>query len=71
MAEQIDWLNMSLEDLFHARLRAKEERSLRLAALPFEKKIEIVEGFNAIVRKALEEDEQRRAQQNQSTVKKD
>jgi hypothetical protein len=49
----------------------KEEGSRRLTQLPVAKKFEIVEKFNAIVREALREDEERLASQAESLVNKD
>lgn len=57
--EQFDWSN--IEDVFEARRQAKEKKSRRLAELPFEKKIEIVEKFNGILSAALREDDEQRA----------
>ena len=62
---------MTIEELFEARRRAKKERSWLLAELPVAKKFEIVERFNAILREALREDEQRRASQAESLANKD
>jgi len=62
---------MTIDELFRARDLAKQERSHRLAGLPVAKKLEIVEKFNAILREALEEDEQRRASQAESLANKD
>jgi hypothetical protein len=59
--EQFDASKMTIEQIFEARRRAKEERSQRLAELPFEKKIEIVQQFNEIVNSALKQDDERRA----------
>ncbi len=69
--EQFDLSKMTLEDLFEARRLSKQERSQRLAQLPVAKKFEIVEKFNAILREALREDEQRRASQTESLANKD
>jgi hypothetical protein len=62
---------MTIEKLFEARRLAKQERSRRLAQLPVAKKFEIVEKFNAILREALREDEQRRASPPESLADKD
>jgi hypothetical protein len=56
---QFDWSN--IKDVFEARRQAKEKKSRRLAELPFEKKVEIVEKFNGILSAALREDDERRA----------
>jgi hypothetical protein len=58
--EQFDWSKMTIEQMFETTRRTKEERSRRLAELPFEKKIEIVEKFNGILKAALREDDERR-----------
>ena len=55
LQEQFDWSKMTIEQLFETRRQAKEEKSRRLAELPFEKKIEIVEKFNGILNAALRE----------------
>ena len=55
-----DLSKMTVEDLF----RAKEERKRRrLANLPFEKKMEIVEKLNAVWREALRDMDQKDAEQ--------
>jgi len=64
-------LRMTIDELFRARDLAKQKRSRRLAGLPVAKKFEIVEKFNAILREALEEDEQRRASHEDSRVDED
>ena len=69
--EQFDPSKMTIEELFEARRRRKKERSRLLAQLPVAKKFEIVEKFNAILREALGEDEQRRASQAESLANKD
>lgn len=71
MAEQLDVSKMTIDELWQTRLRRKEERSRRLAQLPVAKKFEIVETFNAIVREALREDEERLASKAESLVNKD
>ena len=63
MAEQFDLSEMTVQDLFRLKEQRKSEQGRRLAKLPIEKKIEMVEKFNAIIREALREDEQRRASQ--------
>ena len=50
---------MTLEEFFERKRLAKEERSRRLARLPFEKKMEIVEKFRDILNDALREDDER------------
>lgn len=57
---------MTIEQIFETRRLAKEERSQRLAELPFEKKMEIVQQFNEIVNSALKEDDERRAAEQRS-----
>lgn len=51
----------TIEELFERKRLAKEERSRRLAKLPIEKKLEIVEKFRDILNDALREDDQKRA----------
>jgi hypothetical protein len=67
MSEPFNRSKTTIEELFEARRLAKLERSRRLAQLPVAKKFEIVEKFNAILREALREDEQRRASQAEVT----
>ena len=45
-SKAFDLSKMTVEDLF----RAKQERRQRLAQLPFEEKIEIVQKLNAVAR---------------------
>jgi len=71
MSEEFDWSKMTIEQMFEMKRQAKEERSRRLAQLPVAKKFEIVEKFNAILKEALREDDQRRASQEQSLANKD
>lgn len=47
----------TIEELFERKRLAKEERSRRLAKLPIEKKLEIVEQFRGILDDALREDD--------------
>ena len=61
----------TIEELFERKRIAKEERSRRLAKLPIEKKLEIVEEFRDILNRALREDDQRRASQAQPLANKD
>jgi hypothetical protein len=68
LQEQFDWSN--IDEVFKARRQAKEEKSRRLAELPFEKKIEIVEKFNGILKAALREDDERRAAGQESVADK-
>jgi len=69
MRQEIDWSKIRIPDVFEAKRRAKEERSRRLAELPFEKKIEIVQQFNEIVNSALKEDDDRRSAEQRSADK--
>lgn len=71
MGEQFDSSKMTIEELFEARRLAKLERSRRLARLPFAKKMEAVEKFNAILNEALREDDERRAAQRESLANKE
>ncbi len=59
----------TVEEFYERKRLAKEERSRRLAGLPFEKKIEIVKKFNGIVKDALREDDERRAAAGESLDK--
>ena len=61
LQEQFDWSKITIDEVFEARRQAKEEKGRRLAELPFERKIEIVEKFNDILKDALREDDERRA----------
>ena len=71
MAGELNWSRITIDDMFEARRQAKEERSRRLAELPFEKKIEIVEQFNGILNSALREDDEHRASEQNSPSDKD
>jgi hypothetical protein len=56
---------MTIEEFFERKRLSKEERSRRLARLPFAKKMEIVEKFRNILDDALREDDERRALQRE------
>jgi len=62
---EFDLAKMTVNDLF----QAKNDRRRRLADLPFERKIEIVEKFNAIVRETLREKEQRKSESNPDSAR--
>jgi len=62
---------MTLEEFFERKRLAKEERSRRLARLPFAKKMEIVEKFRDILNDAVREDDERRASHRDSLADKD
>lgn len=53
--------NIRIEDIFRAKEERRKERQKRLANLSFEEKIEMVKGFQTVVRTILKGHEERKA----------
>jgi hypothetical protein len=58
--------NIRIEDIFRAKEERRNERRKRLANLPFEEKINLVEQLNTVVRTFLEKQEERTMEDRKS-----
>ena len=58
--------NIRIEDIFRAKEERRNERRKRLANLPFEEKINLVEKVQAVVRTFLEKQEERTMEDRKS-----
>ena len=58
--------NIRIEDIFRAKEERRKERRKRLANLPFEEKIKLVEKLQMVVRTFLKEQEERTIEDRKS-----
>lgn len=64
--EAFDPNNIRIEDIFRAKEERRKEQRKRLANLPFEEKIKLVEKVQAVVRTFLEKQEERTMEDRKS-----
>ena len=58
--------NFRIEDIFRAKEERRKEQRMRLASLPFEEKIKLVEKLQTVVRTFLEDQEERTIEDRES-----